>query len=202
MSDARHTPSGDSSFATSLTRHVIAGLALIAVVAASFWVIGQIRPASQGTPVISAPTPSDPEIPAETRTEVSETPTDPSTPATAPFATPSVTVSPAASPSPTATSADARSSISVQVLDATGGDGDALDAAVEDLRELGYQVVASSRAVRTYDRSTLFFTDGHRGDAVQIQQDLPEFGVIEDKPDNLSDAVDVHVIVGLDHPEA
>ena len=202
MSDARHTPSGDSSFATSFTRHVIAGLALIAVVAASFWVIGQIRPTGQGNPVISAPTPSDPDTPVETRTEVSETPTGSSTPSTEPSATPSETASPAASPSPAATSADDRSAISVQVLDATGGDGDALAAAVEDLRELGYQVVASSRAVRTYDRSTLFFSDGHRADAAQIQQDLPEFGVIEEKPDNLSDSVDVHVIVGLDHPEA
>lgn len=201
MTDARHTPPGDRSFASSVVRHLGAGAALIAVVALVFWGIGRVRGPSADGPVISAPTERTTDPSAVDATV--ETPTSSTSPAAASEPTaPSgpVSESPGPSPSPSVAVAD-RSSISVQVLDATGGDGDRMQAVVDELRELGYQVVATGRAVRTYDRSTVFFTEGHREEALTIRQDMPELSVVEAKPSNLSDDVDAHIIVGLDYPE-
>ncbi len=216
MSDARHTPPGDRSFAASLMRHLAIGAGLIAVVALVFWGIGRFRgPTSEG-PVISAPTDTtatptagsgEPDQDDATGPSPDRTTAEPtSEPATEP-APPTETTTPTetATPEPDGTEAatdETRSSVSVQVLDATGGDGDRLQAVVDRLRELGYRVVATNRAVRTYERSTVFYTDGHRDDAVMIREDIPELSVVEEKPDNLSDSVDAHVIVGEDYPES
>lgn len=201
MTDARHTPPGDRSFASSVVRHLVAGAALVAVVALVFWGIGRFRGPTGDGPVISAPSDVGTTEPSPVHTTASATPGATSTGPTAQPTTPSETV--AASPSPSDEPIDGdRSSISVQVLDATGGDGARTQDVVDRLRELGYRVVATGRAVRLYERSTVFFTEGHRDDALIVREDIPALSVVEEKPDNLSDTVEAHIVVGEDYPES
>lgn len=200
MTDARHTPPGDRSFASSVARHLLAGAALVVVVALVFWGIGRFRAPTGDGPVISAPSEAGTTDPAPVEPTASPTPaitTGPTAEPTSPSET--LAASPTPSPEPTA---GERSSISVQVLDATGGDGARMQDVVDQLRELGYRVVATARAVRLYERSTVFFTEGHREDAVMIREDIPALSVVEEKPDNLSDSVEAHVVVGEDYPES
>lgn len=193
-------------------RHLAAGAALIAIVALVFWGIGRFRGPTADGPVISAPTDTtatptagsgEPDQDDATGPSPDRTTADPTSEPTSEPATEPATPAETATPEPDGTEAatdGTRSSVSVQVLDATGGDGDRLQAVVDRLRELGYRVVATNRAVRTYERSTVFYTDGHRDDAVMIREDIPELSVVEEKPDNLSDSVNAHVIVGEDYP--
>lgn len=201
MTDARHTPPGDRSFASSVVRHLVAGAALVAVVALVFWGIGRFRAPTGDGPVISAPSDVGTTEPSAVDTAASATPEDTPTERTAQPTPPRETV--AASPSESAVpTAGDRSAISVQVLDATGGDGSRMQDVVAQLRELGYRVVATNRAVRRYERSTVFFTEGRRDDALMIRHDIPALSVVEEKPDNLSDSVEAHVVVGEDYPES
>lgn len=194
MADGRHTSAGDRSFAASVARNVVAGLALVGVVSVVFWGIGQLDAADgAGNPVITAP--SDEPAALASPTESTEPPPPP---VTAEEPTPTPTPTPTPSPTATATAEIEPSEVTVQVLDAAGDDGSAAEDATGRLREAGYVVVAENAAVRMYERSTLFYTEGHEAEARAIAEVLTEFDVIEEKPDNLSSEVDVHAVVGAD----
>ncbi|MGH3442908.1 MAG: LytR C-terminal domain-containing protein [Nitriliruptorales bacterium] len=192
MSDARHTPPGDRSFARSVSAHLAAGVALIAVVAGAFWGLGRIGQEPTGPIVAASPTEGD--APATTE------PTSPNPQATAP-ATPepgSPTPTEASSPteSPTGGEVDP-ASVSMQVLDATEA-GTAAGGFADRARSDGYRVVAVNRAVRVYERTTVFWSPGHEEAARHVAAQYG-FAVVEEKPNNLTSSVNVHVVIGEDY---
>jgi hypothetical protein len=193
--DARHSRTGDRSFTVSLVTHLSAGLALVLVVAGAFWGLGQIQ-APDGDP-------TPPEIVAGD--EPGE-PATPETPAETPDPEPEPTDEPAdeepdpATEEPEAPAAFAPGEISVQVRDAAGDGGARMRAVEQRLRADGYRVVATHTAIRIYERSTIFFTQGAEDKAHFMAGNYPEFTIVDEKPDNLSASVNVHVVVGQDYP--
>ncbi len=179
-------PPGDRGFAAAVTRYLGGAVALIVATSALFWIIGRLR-GPEG-PIIAVPTTP----PPTTATTTPPAPTPTPTLATA-------TASPTATPTPTSTVTIAPSEISVQILDAAGDGGAAALDVGRRLRQAGYQVVAINQAVRTYQRSTLFYSEGGEAEALAIQRDFPQFTVVQPKPANLSANVDVHVVVGKDY---
>ncbi len=203
MTRGKHTPPGDRSFALSVVVHLAAGAALVAVVAAAFWGIGQIRGPQDGPVIVGAPGDEDPEP----------------SPADSPDAQPSPEQSPQAQaspdqpeddgvePDPDPTSASTTEAdvdpaeVSVQVLDATGDGGARLQDVLDRLRADGWRVVASNRAARYYERSTVFYSPGHEEAAQALADRYPEFELVQAKPDNLTSSVAVHLVIGGDYPE-
>ena len=194
MSDAR--PAEDGGVGAALGRNLVGALVLIAVVAAAFWAVGRVRDNDPGDgPIITGPS-----------TPVAVDSTTPSGVETSPGATtsPSPEPSGSVSPEPTGPPPDptiSPSAVSIQILDAAGDDGTRADAADEALRAAGYNVIVVNRAVRVYEESTLFYSEGQEGAAQQIAASFPQFTVVQPKPDNLSSDVAVHVVVGRDYPD-
>lgn len=90
--------------------------------------------------------------------------------------------------------------VSIQVLDAVGVDGGAAaQATADELRSAGYDVVVINGASRTYDVTTVFWSEGQGpgGRAVASTLGTGEARLTPDEV-RLSDTVDVHVVVGLD----
>ncbi len=185
MADGR----GDGGALSPLVPYLGGLAALVVGLAVVFWGVGQIRGggAADEQPTVSAPTTPAATTPATSTPVGTPSPTDGATPTATP-------TGPATPTEPTATLAPA--DVSVQVLDATGGEGGAAEVAA-DLQDAGYEVVAENAAVTTYEQTTVFYTEDRQDAARQIAD---EFGypVVEAKPDNLSSSVDVHVVVGQD----
>ncbi len=145
-----------------------------------------------------APASEEPEPPSE-EPEPEPTPT----PTPTPSPTPTPTPEPEPSPEPTATASEdgdriPNSSISIQILDAVLDDGDqAVDKWRATLRDDGYRVVAKNDAIRKYEKTTVMYTAGFRAQAEQIAKDYG-FTEVQEKPDNLSDSVQIHLVVGED----
>lgn len=191
MTAGRHTRPGDRSFAVSVLRHVAAAVALVAVVSAAFWAIGRVRPAARPTvePAATIPPEASPTAPAASPPA---SPTAPPTTATPTIPTPTAPATPP--PTPELDPA----TVTVQVLDAVlDDDGAAADRVADRLREAGYRVVAVNRAVRVYERTTVFYSPGAEAAAAQVAALLGSEQVAP-KPDNLTAAVQVHVVVGID----
>lgn len=88
-------------------------------------------------------------------------------------------------------------SVTVQVLDGYQADGGSAAASVaSELRETGYRVVAENPSLR-YEVTTVLWTAGFEAQAHQVAADLGG-AEVRPKPDNLSDQVQVHVVVGAD----
>lgn len=88
-------------------------------------------------------------------------------------------------------------SVTVQVLDGYQEDGGSAAASVASaLRETGYRVVAENPSLR-YEVTTVLWTAGFEDQARQVAADLGG-AEVRPKPDNLSDQVQVHVVVGAD----
>ena len=218
---AKHAPEGDTSVLSSVGKHLGAAVGLVAIVAAAFWGIGQVQaddPDAGDSPVIANPSddpttppptaePSDeptgdPEPSSEPEPEpTSEPEPEPTSEAPEPTAAPSPEPSPEPEPTASETTDDGRiapSSISVQVLDAVLDDE---SAAAKDVQERmqadGYRVVARNKASKTYEVTTVFYTAGFEAQARQIAADYG-WSEVAEKPDNLSDSVQVHVVVGFD----
>lgn len=201
MDDGRLS-GGDRSFRASVVRHLASGIALVALVATAFWGIGQMQAPEVGDPVIEDPGTAAETAPDDADPATAGDDTDAETPDDA-TPTEAATADDEAPPADTETAATGEADpadVSVQVLDAAGDGGARADAAEAALREHGHPIVARHQAVRTYEQSTLFYTPGHEEEARQIAARHPEFTVVEEKPDNLSDSVAVHVVVGLDYP--
>lgn len=84
----------------------------------------------------------------------------------------------------------------VQVLDGAG-DPDAVRDAVAALEELGYEVVAQSRAARRYPRTTVFWSDGFEDEAEQLREADDRFAALEEN-ERLAPSINLHVVVGED----
>ncbi|MBW3658855.1 MAG: LytR C-terminal domain-containing protein [Actinobacteria bacterium] len=210
---AKHTPPDDNSFSLSLLRHLAAAVALVAVVAAAFWGVGQVQDdlgtmaaAPDGTTTQDAPAtdPAAPSVPASEAPPADEG-TTPTEAATAPeedlTATPTEDEPVADGTGEDSSGADAGAldpaDISVQVLDATGEGGAAGDEVAEQLTQDGFNVVATNQAVRVYEVTTVFYTPGNEAKAEQLAA-MYGYDAVEPEPGNLSHSVDVHLVVGTD----
>lgn len=85
---------------------------------------------------------------------------------------------------------------SVQVLDAGAGSS-ATSAAQDALTELGYDVVATNTSRIDYPETTVLYTQGNDAEAEALRARDARFGEIA-LNERLSDAVDIHVVVGSD----
>lgn len=84
----------------------------------------------------------------------------------------------------------------VQVLDAGGGSS-ATSAAQDALTEMGYDVVATNTSRIDYPETTVLYTEGNDAEAEALRARDARFGEIA-LNERLSDAVDIHVVVGPD----
>ena len=108
--------------------------------------------------------------------------------------------SPEASEAPPAEQVDP-AEISIQVLDAIGGAGgsDAANAVADELREAGYNVVVVNQAGRNYEVTTVFWSAGQEAGGRQVAAALGTTEAEQTPAEvQLSDSVDVHVVVGAD----
>lgn len=116
---------------------------------------------------------------------------------------PTVTVTPTAEPSldplaPARQSAEAPDldGVSVQLLDAGGGQ-EAVEEIVALLTEAGATISAQGRAATRYTETTVFYGDGFLDLARDLRRFDARFVVVEPN-ERLSDAIDLHVVVGTD----
>ena len=197
MPDAKHTPPGDTSFATSVARHAGAAVALVAVVAAAFWGVGTIRSdaSDAGTNVSVDAGPSEPAAPGDTASPDTSTTDN----ATEPAATATSTTSTEASPSEDASAGEIPpGEISIQVLDAVHDPGAVTAHRIADrLKADGYDVLVVNPAGKLYGTTTVMYTPGHEDAARQIAKAYG-FAKVTAAVSNLSNSVDVHLVVGSD----
>lgn len=174
---------------------IVLGTALL------FALLGMLRDDTPEPEVVADATPT---------TAATEDPTAPASPEPtasepAPLATATAEPSPSDEPEPEPEPTDEPatvdpSTVSVQVLDAIGEDGGtAAQAVADELREAGYDVVVVNRAGREYDVTTVFWSSGQEVGGQQVAAAIGA-GRAEPTPDEvqLSDSVDVHVVVGAD----
>ena len=202
MPDAKHTPPGDTSFAASVAQHVGAAAALIVILAGAFWAVGAIRSDASGTevsvganPDAESPSSGQPGTPPDETAAASSGTTGASPDAEAPTAgatgTPSATPSPAAADIPPG-------EVSIQVLDGVHDAGAVTAHRLADrLDGDGYDVVVVNSAATVYEKTTVLYTPGNEAAARQLASAYG-FPEVREKPANLSDSVDVHVVVGTD----
>ncbi len=172
-----------------------------------FALLGMLRDGDSTPEIVADPSPSaaaeEPSDEPEAEDDAEEPSEEASPEATdepSEEATPEPTEEP--SPEPTTPAAEVDpGEVSIQVLDAVGGeDGAAAARAVADeLREAGYDVVVVNRAGRPYDVTTVFWSAGQEAGGRQVASALGT-SQAEETPDEvqLSDSVDVHVVVGAD----
>lgn len=175
-----------------LMRFAGGALVLIVLSTVIFGALGGDEPAD----AVAAPTPSPTVVvteptgtqpPSSTEPASTEQPsasaTEPSAPATEPT-TPTDDLDPSA--------------ITIQVLDGVLTDnGQAVDEVVTQLEELGYDVVATNRARQPYEQTTVFYTAGNEAQARKVA-DAIGASVVQEQPGNLSDSVQVHLVVAAD----
>lgn len=89
------------------------------------------------------------------------------------------------------------STISVQVLDGYREDGGtAADAVFEQLQSAGYNIIARNPAI-AYEVTTVLWTEGFEAEGRQVAQEIGA-AEVRQQPGNLSNEVNVHVVVGAD----
>jgi hypothetical protein len=175
-----------------LMRFAGGALVLIVLSTVIFGALGGDEPAD----AVAAPTPSPTGVVTEptgsqppSSTEPAST-EQPSAPATEPSA-------PATEPSAPTDDLDP-SAITIQVLDGVLTDnGQAMSDVVAQLQDLGFDVVAENRARQPYEQTTVFFTAGHEEQARKVA-DAIGASVVQEQPGNLSDSVQVHLVVAAD----
>lgn len=174
-----------------LMRFAGGALVLIVLSTVIFGALGGDEPAD----AVAAPTPSPTVVvtePTGTQPPSSTEPASteqPSAPATEPSA-PETNEPPTDDLDPSA--------ITIQVLDGVlTDDGAAMRELAQALRDQGYNVVAENRARQPYERTTVFYSGDFR---VQAEQVAAAIGAdaVEQQPGNLSETVQVHIVVADD----
>jgi len=147
--------------------------------------------ASPAVPDDEQPTPQETGGEPEPSAEPSEEPEPDPEPSAEP------TDEPEPEPSPFEPTIDP-ATVSVQVLDGDGVEGRAeTEAVAERLSAAGYNVVVINDASRTYEDTTVFWTAGFEVQGQEMAQ-LLGFPEAAPKLENLSDQVQVHLVVGAD----
>lgn len=192
---ARHADPDRSSFYRSLGFAVLKAAGALAVVIALTVVATMLVDGRDSDDDLvrlepgASPTANDAPTPEETAAATTPAPTP----------TPRETTPPLVDPDPTPTTANA-TGVTVQVLDGGVGEEITLDV-VAALEEVGYEVVAVSTARCCYEQTTVFYSEGREELAQALSASDERFGVVEANP-NLTEDVDIHVVVGSDWPSA
>lgn len=176
-----------------LMRFAGGALVLIVLSTVIFGALGGDEPAD----AVAAPTPSPTVVvteptgtqpPSSTEPASTEQPSAPATEASAPATETSEPPTDDLDPS----------AITIQVLDGVLTDnGQAMSDVVTQLEDLGYDVIATNRARQPYEQTTVFYTAGHEAQARKVA-DAIGASVVQEQPGNLSDSVQVHLVVGAD----
>ena len=227
MATAKHTPPGDVSFRTSLLRSGAGAVGLVALVAVVFAGIGALGPDTDG-PTVASDTrdagddgeePGDegeepagddgPDAPDAEDVDEAPEPPDEAEESEEPDEGEDETADDESAEPAEADEAEAvdreaagdrafaPDSVTIQVLDGYQADGGAAASSVAAmLREEGYRVVAENPSLR-YEVTTVLWTPGFEAQAEQVAADLGAAEVRE-QPGNLSEQVQVHVVVGAD----
>ena len=201
---AEVAPSRSGLLSTPLAQFGLGAVALVVAAAILFALIGMV---TEGDPVASPPVvdntteatlpPTEPG--AEPTSPPSPTsPTSPTSPATA-APTTEATEAPTTTPTGEPTSQIDPGTVTVQVLDGVGDSDQQFEAVVACLRDAGYQSLITNQAAVAYEVTQVFHTPGQDNEAAarQVAGAISRSSV-EEKPDNLSDTVPVHVVVGRD----
>jgi hypothetical protein len=165
--------------------------AVLVAFLALFW--GVDRYLGAGTPTRPPAAVSAPVTTAAPRATTTSATTTTTTAATTTTKPPSGT-----EPAATGTSLGPVHDVTVQVLNGSGSAGAATNVAAR-LRRAGYDVVATQPALGEFPVSRLYYSEGHRADALGLQRRFPEFKQVEPAPKRLSREVDVHAVVGRDY---
>lgn len=174
-----------------LMRFAGGALVLIVLSTVIFGALGGDEPAD----AVAAPTPSP--------TVVVTEPTGTQPPSSTEPASTEQPSAPATEPSATETSEPPTddldpSAITIQVLDGVLTDnGQAMNDVVTQLEDLGYDVIATNRARQPYEQTTVFYTAGNEAQARKVADTIGA-SVVQEQPGNLSDSVQVHLVVGAD----
>lgn len=171
-----------------------------------FALLGMLRDGDTTPEIVAAPSPSaaaeDPAPADEPADDPSDAPSPEGSDEPSPEPVDEPTEEPSPEPEPTEPAAAVDpGEISIQVLDAVGGEGGsaAARAVADELREAGYDVIVVNRAGRDYDVTTVFWSAGQEAGGRQVAGALGT-SAAEQTPEEvqLSDSVDVHVVVGAD----
>ncbi len=189
-------------------RQMLGGAVLVvALVAATFWVIGIVGGTDDDLVVadeMGAADPADasadvPDPPAEEPEPVPEPDSEPEPqPEPEPDAEPEPDPEPEPEPDEESpVEAMAPGDVSVQVLDGFQDDGGAAASSVaEALESAGYRIVARSPAIRS-DVTAVLWTEGNEEAARQVAEAIGA-DEVRLQPGTLSESVAVHVVVGAD----
>lgn len=98
---------------------------------------------------------------------------------------------------PIATMAASPADTPVQVLDASG-EAAVLQAAVEELSRLGYDILSTDKARDVRARSVVYYNDGWEGEARLLTDTQPRFGAVLVNDRGLDPDLALHIVVGQD----
>lgn len=88
----------------------------------------------------------------------------------------------------------------VQVIAGANTSAAQVDAAVQVLGQLGYAVTEDGVSGNPYPQTTVFPTAGQEAAAQALVASDPRFAVVGENPGNLTDQLQIHVLVGEDFP--
>lgn len=181
----RHSAGRQGPFYRSLLGWALPWLLIAAFVGVAVWfLVGSLGGDDASSPTADeTPSPVDSPTPEASETLVLASPT------------------PSPTPKPTRTKDAARKpliteGINVQVLNSTS-DSTVDDAIAERLTDLGFRIENLERASRAYERTTVFWSYPEAREAAERLAARFDW-VAEPKPENLSETVALHVVVGTD----
>lgn len=185
-----------SSLAAPLLRALLFAALAFGIYALLFGDLGgedDLTAVQTTAPVVADITPAGPtEPPPPLEVLPSATPTDPG-------ATPGPAVSPGATDAAPATG-QIGNGITVQVIAGADTTAAQFDSAVQALTEMGYAVTEDGISGNAYPRTTVFPTAGEEAAAQALVDADPRFAVVGENPGNLTDQLQIHVLVGEDWP--
>jgi hypothetical protein len=179
-----------------LLRFAGGALVLIVLSTVVFGALGGDEPAD----AVAAPTPSPSVVFTEpTGTQQPSSPTTSEPPASTPATEPTTTDQPTTTEEPNEpTDPLDPAAISIQVLDGVLTDGgESMRQVAQALRDQGYNVIAENRARQPYEQTTVFYTAGYQAQAEQVAAAIGA-SAVEQQPGNLSQQVQVHIVVADD----
>jgi outer membrane biosynthesis protein TonB len=198
----RHSSPEQSPFLRSLAGWFLPWLLVAVVAIAAVWIAvgalagGPLRtnpPAAASGPAPASPSPSGSEAGTTPEPSPTHKPKPKPTPKPTHKPKPKPTHKPKPSPSPAALITQG---VTVQVLNATSSPG-AEDVMAARLADLGFRIVATGSASRTYADTTVFWSSASARKAARALAHRFDWKAAP-KPANLSPSVAVHVVVGLD----
>jgi hypothetical protein len=171
----KHAPESPATFILSLSRAVGGALAAVAVMTILVVALlnrGSAEPQGQGPTI------------------------------TSPSASPTRTASPTPTPTPTVTATPTRdplrpSRVTVQVLNGTARTRLAA-ATAQDIERAGYRLAGVGNTARTA-KSTIFYREGRRAEALAFQASFPDFTVLREATGSQPGIL--RVVLGADWPE-